>query len=63
MTTPPRLPKLYHITHVDSLSAIVKDGGLVSDAEMIARGGPAQAIGMSSIKRRRTVILRQAERP
>jgi len=62
MTTPPSRPKLYHITHVDNLPAIVKDGGLVSDAEMIARGGPAQAIGMSSIKRRRIVILRREER-
>jgi hypothetical protein len=53
MTTPPEHPKIYHITHVDNLQAIVADGGLRSDADMIARGGPAQAIGMSSIKRRR----------
>lgn len=53
MTTPPSRPKIYHITHVDNLAAIVGDGGLVSDAAMIARGGPAAPIGMSSIKRRR----------
>src|SRR3989442_869282 len=57
MTTPPSRPKLYHITHVDNLPAIVKDGGVVSDAEIIARGGPAQIIGMSSIKRRRVEEL------
>ncbi len=32
---------------------IIKDGGLWSDAEMIARGGPAASIGMSTIKQRR----------
>lgn len=53
MTTPPARPKLYHITHVDNLRAIVADDALVSDAEMMARGGPAQAIGMSAIKWRR----------
>ena len=53
MTPPPAHPKLYHITHVDNLADIVADGMLVSDAAMIARGGPVQAIGMSAIKRRR----------
>ncbi|MBN2576412.1 MAG: DUF4433 domain-containing protein [Deltaproteobacteria bacterium] len=53
MTAPPARPKLYHITHVDNLAAIAKEGVLVSDAAMIARGGPSQAIGMSEIKRRR----------
>ncbi len=57
MTTPPARPKIYHITHVDNLRGIVNDGALVSDAEMIARGGPAQAIGMSAIKRRRVEEL------
>ena len=52
MTPPPSQPKIYHITHVDNLSAIAGDG-LVSDREMIQRGGPAQMIGMSGIKRRR----------
>lgn len=50
--TPPA-PKLYHITHVDNLPSILRDGGLWSDAELIARGGPAASIGMSSIKQRR----------
>lgn len=57
MTTPPAVPKLYHITHVDNLRTIAADGEFLSDAAMIARGGPVQAIGMSSIKRRRVEEL------
>jgi hypothetical protein len=57
MTQPPARPKIYHITHVENLRDIIAAGGLVSDAEMIARGGPAAAIGMSSIKRRRVEQL------
>lgn len=57
MSQPPSRPKLYHITHVDNLSAIVLEGGLVSDAEMIRRGDPTQAIGMRGIKRRRVEEL------
>ena len=53
VTSPPARPKLYHITHVDNLPAIVADGGLVSDRAMIARGGPARPIGLSKIKQRR----------
>ncbi len=56
MTTPPPRPKIYHITHVDNLPAIIADGGLVSDAAMIARGGPAAPIGMSRIKQRRLTL-------
>lgn len=57
MSSPPPRPKIYHITHVDNLAAIVSEASLVSDATMIARGGPAQAIGMSAIKRRRVEEL------
>ncbi|MGE5567248.1 MAG: DUF4433 domain-containing protein [Parcubacteria group bacterium] len=46
-------PKIYHITHVDNLAAIVAAGRLRSDAAMIARGGPKAAIGMGAIKARR----------
>lgn len=53
MPTPPAQPKIYHITHVDNLPSIIAEGSLVSDAIMIARGGPAEVIGMSSIKQRR----------
>lgn len=51
--TVPAQPKLYHITHVDNLPAILAAGGLQSDAVMIAQGGPAASIGMSTIKQRR----------
>jgi hypothetical protein len=52
MMQPPAEPKIYHITHVDNLEAIVKQGRLLSDA-LIAQSGPIQTIGMSKIKRRR----------
>lgn len=51
--TVPASPKIYHITHVSNLPKISLDGGLYSDLSMIARGGPASAIGMSTIKQRR----------
>ena len=57
MTTPPARAKLYHITHVDNLRDLVADGGLLSGAAMIVRGGPRQAIGMSGIKRWRVEDL------
>lgn len=53
MTAPPASLCIYHITHVNNLPAIVAAGGLISDAEMTKRGGPAANIGMSKIKRRR----------
>jgi len=53
MAAMPERPKIYHITHVANLAAIIQAGGLWSDAAMIARGGPAASIGMNSIKRRR----------
>lgn len=52
MTTPPTRPKIYHITHVENLHAIAAEG-LLSDSAILRRGGPAQMIGMSDIKRRR----------
>jgi hypothetical protein len=54
---------VYHITHVDNLAAIVADGKLLSDAGMIARGGPVQSIGMSAIKRRRVEELEVSIHP
>lgn len=56
MPVPPVHPKIYHITHVDNLLSIIQDGGLVSDAAMIARGGPAITVGMTSIKHRRLTL-------
>jgi hypothetical protein len=58
MTPCPANPKIYHITHVDNLPSIIKDGGLFADAEIIRRGGPATTVGMSTIKRRRLEELR-----
>jgi hypothetical protein len=58
MTPPPTRPKIYHITHVDNLARIIADAGLVSDRVIMTRGGPAQMIGMSTIKRRRIEELR-----
>lgn len=52
----PDRPSIYHITHVDNLRSIAMDG-LSSDAEMVARGGPAATVGMSEIKRRRLLEL------
>ncbi len=63
MTTPPAQPKIYHITHVGNLPDIVAGGRLAPDAEMVARGGPAQTIGMSGIKRRRIERIEVACHP
>lgn len=53
MNPVPAQPKIYHITHVDNLAAIVKNHELVSDATVLERGGPSVAIGMAAIKKRR----------
>ena len=53
VTAPPTNPKIFHITHVDNLAAIIAAGCLRSDAAMIALGGPQASIGMSTIKQRR----------
>ncbi len=50
---PPVKPKIYHITHVNNLASIIGDGELLSDATIIAKGGPHMVIGMSEIKLRR----------
>ena len=52
MTVPER-PKIYHITHVDNLPAIVSAGGLLSDRQISEARGAAVTIGMSKIKQRR----------
>lgn len=53
MSHVPAQPKIYHITHVENLPAIVRDRVLLSDATIAAHGGPSVTIGMSEIKRRR----------
>lgn len=61
MYEPPKRPKIYHITHVDNLPAIIKAGKLRSDAEIVKRGGPTQMVGMSHIKQRRLTEIRLDE--
>ncbi len=50
---PPPNPPVYHITHVGNLPGIVSQGGLLSHAAMVARGGPPAGIGMENLKARR----------
>ncbi|MCX6843485.1 MAG: DUF4433 domain-containing protein [candidate division WOR-3 bacterium] len=57
MSRVPAQPKIYHITPVDNLPGMLADGCLVSDATIVARGGPAVVIGMSEIKKRRIESL------
>ncbi|MGE5481317.1 MAG: DarT ssDNA thymidine ADP-ribosyltransferase family protein [Bacteroidota bacterium] len=37
----PTRPRIYHITHVDNLLSIIREGGLWSETKIIKRGGPA----------------------
>jgi len=53
MSEPPDNPKIYHITHVDNLDAIVHAGEILSDARRLASPTDCTIIGMSNIKRRR----------
>ena len=46
-------PLIYHITHVDNLAGILREGGLWSDAQRIAKNLSSRNIGYSHIKRRR----------
>jgi hypothetical protein len=56
VTTPPAKPYIYHITHLDNLADILRDGALLSDAKIVARGCPAATIGFSHIKQRRLTL-------
>jgi hypothetical protein len=49
----PEPTKIYHITHWTNLGPISTKGGLLSDADMIERGGPQTPVGMSAIKKAR----------
>ena len=53
MSEPPDNPKIYHITHVDNLDAIVHAGEILSDARRLASPTDCTIVGMSNIKRRR----------
>ena len=54
MTPPPVHPKIYHLVHVDRLPSIIGDGDLWCDAKMVARADTGTAIGMPTIKQRRS---------
>jgi len=53
MSPMPDHPKIYHITHTDNISRVIRDGVLWSDAERIRQGLDCEVVGMSEIKRRR----------
>ncbi len=53
MSTPPRRPKIYHITHVDNLVNITDESVILSDAQRIEQGMDCTLVGMSDIKQRR----------
>lgn len=46
-------PRIFHITHVDNLAGILREGGLWCDAQCIARDLAPTNIGHRHIKRRR----------
>ena len=49
----PADPQIFHITHVDNLAGILREGGLWCDAQRIARGIGNTNIGYRHIKERR----------
>lgn len=59
----PTAPKIYHIVHADRLPAILSDGFLWCDAEVLRRNPPGTTIGISEIKERRLKELRLASHP
>lgn len=50
--------RIYHITDVENLPAIIAQGGLFSDHAMSQNGGPAVQIGFGHIKGRRLTEIR-----
>lgn len=54
----PQRQSIYHITHLNNLSSILKAGGLWSDREILKRGGAKVVIGMNTIKSRRLEELK-----
>jgi hypothetical protein len=63
----PAQAKLYHIVHVDRLRAIVAEGQLLCDREVLRRTSQGNhlgtTIGMSGIKQRRLNVLRLSSHP
>jgi hypothetical protein len=56
MISIPVSPKIYHITHIQNLSKIIANQGLVSDAKRIQSNLQCSLVGMSDIKQRRLKI-------
>jgi hypothetical protein len=56
VTPRPAKVRIYHITHVDNLESIVRDGELLPDSRIARQGGPRATIGLSDIKRRRLTL-------
>ena len=54
MSSPPVQPKIFHIVHVDRRPSIIGDGHLWCDAKMLERPDTGTAIGMPTIKQRRS---------
>jgi hypothetical protein len=50
------LTKIYHITHIDNLSGILREGGLWCDAERLRRGLLVQTIAYQELKDRRSQL-------
>ena len=55
--TPPTDPTIFHITHVDNLPGILREGGLWGERHCIARQVGNTNIGHTHIKRRRLARL------
>jgi hypothetical protein len=48
------LTPIYHITHIDNLPGILREGGLWSDAERLRRGLLVQSIAYQELKDHRS---------
>jgi hypothetical protein len=55
MCETPRVPLIHHITHIEHLPRILKEGGLVCDAEAARRNLCSKSIAYSAIKERRAM--------
>lgn len=47
--TVPAQPKIYHIVHIDRLQSIIRSGGLLCEAQIVANNTAGTTIGMSNI--------------
>ncbi len=63
MSPVPVNPKIYHITHVDNLDAILAKGCLLSDRCVQEEAATPTTIGMSNIKRRRLFEIQASADP